>query len=108
MDNEDETMGGLGTVTGRQIGVRKLKRSACHVCIMFLLFNVVRFPPLAETLVQEDNSSLEEHCSHSSGAEDSDSESPEDDERTDDDVVGFKPTARLSQKLALEVSLFKY
>jgi hypothetical protein len=72
---------------------------------MFVLFNIVQFPPLAETLIQEDNSSLDNHCSHSSGSEDSDSESFEDDKH---DLVAFKPTTRSSQKFMLEVSLFKF
>ena len=57
-------------------------------------------PHIAETLIQEDNSSLENHCSHSSGTEESDSESYE-----PDNSAGFTQTTGLSQRMALEVSV---
>ena len=61
-------------------------------------------PPPVETLIQEDNSSLD-IAPHSSGTEHLDSELFEDDEH---DLVGFNLTTRSSQKITLKVRLFKF
>jgi hypothetical protein len=63
----------------------------------------------AETLILEDdddNSSLENHCSHSSGSVSSEGSYPEvskDDKPNG--VAGFTQTSRMTQKMVLEVSI---
>ena len=80
-DNEDATMGGLGMVSNAPPNrARKLKQSTLFVCLFVCLFgpltccvNSCLNHPLAETLILEndDNSSLDNHCSHFSKTEDS-------------------------------------
>ncbi|KAN0136269.1 hypothetical protein V8E53_005874 [Lactarius tabidus] len=59
-----------------------------------------------ETLIQEDdddNSSLDNHCSHSSGSDGSDDSHPEVSEDDELDAIAeFIPTSKMAEKMALE------
>ena len=105
MEDEDEDIGNLPLIPHNQgscghasMGSHSLRWSACHVWTWFSTNTPYHS---AETLIlEDDSSSLDNNCSHSSGSDSSGFKSPE-----DDDLDEPIPTYQMSQKMAYKVQL---
>jgi hypothetical protein len=112
MNHEAPTLKQSSTSREVHEGVRNppLRRCACRVWTVMLIAKLNYFH-LAETLIlEDDSSSLDNNCSHSSlsGTDNSSEYGPHEDEEHDWDIepAALPPqTARSSQKMAFEVRI---